>query len=341
MATKRAAWSELLGTKPTSAAADTITDDQPVEPPATVLMHTITGNPENPRLEGDYTDADPEFAELKASMKEIGQLQPLAVVSRTVYEQAKPTVVAEMKGKQREAFRQAEWVVITGNRRLAAARQLAWTRVDVRVQDRLGEGEGRLDDAVIIENIHRKNIAPIKEAEFLKRMVDKHGSQDKVAERIGKSQMYVSHRLSLLRLAPDLQEQVDAGSLKLKPARLIASETADHTEQRARAEEIKKQVSEPKARRKPSTPAPVQNPVLKPAATTPPPAATGELPTPRTDTPLLEAQIEVRFNPGAPEATARQLEDVMSEEDLFALIRCLNDRAAQRAPERFRTLLPS
>ncbi|MFD1278051.1 ParB/RepB/Spo0J family partition protein [Streptomyces kaempferi] len=227
-------------------------------------MHTIVGNPDNPRPEDDYNDSDPEFRELKASMKEIGQLQPVAVVSRSVFEQAKPDAVAAAKPAVRKLLTDADWVVVTGNRRLAAARQLGWTRIDIRVQDQLGDEEGRIDEAVIIENIHRKNLAPIKEAEYLAGMLKRHGSQEKVAERIGKSQVYVSQRLALLKLAPDLQEAVDGGTLKIKQARMLAGKTSDHDQQRAQAAELKAIAAEPAPPGPRSTP-PVQNPVLKPA----------------------------------------------------------------------------
>lgn len=257
MAAKKKGWTELLGS---NASPDTGTSDvegAPKEPPATVLMHTIVGNPENPRDEGDYSDADPEFAELKDSMKEIGQLQPLAVISRLAYERTKPG--------HSKTLGDAEWVVVTGNRRLAAARQLGWTRIDVKVQDRLGDGDGSMiDEAVIIENIHRKNIAPIREAEFLQRMVERLGSQDKAAARIGKSQMYVSHRLALLQLAPDVQHDVDTGAVKLKDVRTITRKP--HEEQRAAVAELKKKAAAPKAPRKKAAAEPVQNPVLKPAS---------------------------------------------------------------------------
>jgi ParB family chromosome partitioning protein len=260
MAAKKKDWSELLGsTKAVVGSADTA-PDEPVEPPTTVLMHTIVGNPDNPRSEDDYSDDDPEFRELKASMEEIGQLQPLAVVSRQSFERAKPEAVAAARPKVRKLFREAEWVVITGNRRLSAARQLGWTRIDIRVQDRLGDEDGRIDEAVIIENIHRKNLAPIREAEYLQRMLERHGTQERVAERIGKSQMFVSQRLALLGLAPDLQKQVNAGTLKIKEARQIAR-TPDHEQQRVRLAEFRTKAAEPDSRKSSS----VQNPVLKPA----------------------------------------------------------------------------
>ncbi|MET8746336.1 ParB/RepB/Spo0J family partition protein [Streptomyces sp. NPDC004728] len=258
MAAKKKAWNDLLGKPGTGAGADAAAaENGSKEPPATVLMHTIVGNPENPRDEDDYSDTDPEFAELKDSMKEIGQLQPLAVISRPAYERTKPG--------HSKALGDAQWVVVTGNRRLAAARQLGWTRIDVKVQDRLGDGDGSMiDEAVIIENIHRKNIAPIREAEFLQRMVERLGSQDKAAARIGKSQMYVSHRLALLQLAPDVQRDVDTGAVKLKDVRTITRKP--YEEQRAAVAELKKKAAAPKESRKAAAAEPVQNPVLKSAA---------------------------------------------------------------------------
>lgn len=271
-ASKQKDWSNLLGTS--SKAPTTDVAAQPAQPPVTVLMHTVVGNPANPRPEEDYTDVDPEFAELKASMKEIGQLQPLAVVSRTVYERAKPEAVAQASPKVRKTLREADWVVVTGNRRLAAARQLGWTRIDIRVQDQLGDEDGRIDEAVIIENIHRKNLSKSAEAEYLQVMLERHGSQEEVARRIGKSQVYVSQRLALLKLAPDIREEVDAGTIKVKDARQLAGQTSDHEEQRARVAELKARTAESRPSRARSTP-PVQNPVLKPAPESEPPAAAG------------------------------------------------------------------
>jgi ParB family chromosome partitioning protein len=270
MAAKKKDWADLLGkgNSPSSPAA-TVEPDQPPQPPTTVLMHTIVGNPDNPRPELDYSDDDPEFRELKASMREIGQLQPLAVVSRQVFEKAKPEAIAHASPKVRKLIQAAEWVVVTGNRRLAAARQLGWTRIDIRVQDQLGDEDGRIDEAVLIENIHRKNLAPIKEAEALALMVKRHGSQERVAERVGKSQMFVSQRLALLNLAPDIQEEVNAGTLKIKDARRIAR-IDDPEKQRAEAADAKARAAAPRART--STAPPVQNPVLDQAQNASPPS---------------------------------------------------------------------
>lgn len=293
-ATKRKDWNDLLGGTGKTASAPA--PDNPKEPPVTVLMHTITGNPSNPRAEEDYTDVDPEFAELKASMKEIGQLQPLAVVSRAVFERAKPDALEQATPKTRKQLQDADWVVITGNRRLAAARQLGWTRIDIRVHDQLGDEEGRIDEAVLIENIHRKNLAPVQEAEFLQAMLERYGSQEKVAARIRKSQVYVSQRLALLRLAPEIRDEVDAGTLKIKDARQLAGRTTDHAEQLTRVAELKAKAAQPKAPRTRAKP-PVQNPVLK-TAPDPEPADKDVVSDPVVQNPVLNsASLEASVRP--------------------------------------------
>ncbi|GAA3942480.1 hypothetical protein GCM10022244_57920 [Streptomyces gulbargensis] len=277
MATKKP-WADLLDGpgKPGAKRASTAEPARTEAPPTTVYMHTLVGNPENPRTDADYSDDDPDFRELKESMKSVGQLQPAVAMSRDAFLRVKPHYGSHVGD--------AEWVVILGNRRFHAAKQLGWTKFEIRVRDRLGnEDDDKLDEAVVIENIHRKNIPPYKEAEFLQRMVERHGSQERVAERIGKSQMYVSNRLALLNLTPELRDVVDNKQLKVKTAEKIAR-IQDPEQQKAVAAEELRKAQEPKAPRKrtaaPAAPrvqnrvlnpglepaaAPVQNPVLNPS----------------------------------------------------------------------------
>ncbi|MFE5595728.1 ParB/RepB/Spo0J family partition protein [Streptomyces sp. NPDC056549] len=261
-------WTDLLD-GPGKPGSKRVSADEPAKAdlsPTTVYMHTLIGNPENPRTDLDYTDEDSDFRELKESMKSVGQLQPAVALSREAYLRLKP--------EQGSRIGDAEWVVILGNRRFHAAKQLGWTKFEIRVRDRLGnENDDKVDEAVVIENIHRKNIPPYKEAEFLQRMVERHGSQEKVAERIGKSQMYVSNRLALLNLTPELRDVVDTKQIKVKTAEKIAK-IQDPEQQRAVAAEEIRKAQEPKAPRKraaapePLT-SPIQNPVLKSEAEAP------------------------------------------------------------------------
>lgn len=199
---KRTSFADLLGTKEQTQEND--------GPPVSAQLHTITGNPDNPRDPDEL-----ELDELIMSFREVGQLQPVLAMSRDVYLRHKP--------RHKKKVGDAQYVILGGNRRLEAARALGWARIDIQLRDDLGDGDGSLDEAVIIENIHRKALAPIREAAFLQGMVERYGSQGRVAERIGKTQAYVSQRLSLLKLAPELQQAVDAGELKVKTARQLSS----------------------------------------------------------------------------------------------------------------------
>ncbi|MFI8916451.1 ParB/RepB/Spo0J family partition protein [Streptomyces sp. NPDC053513] len=98
----------------------------------------------------------------------------------------------------------------------------------------------------------------------------RHGSQEKVAERIGKSQMYVSNRLALLNLPPELQDAVDTKQLKVKTAEEIVK-IQDPEQQKAVAAEELRKAQAPKVPRKCAAAlvaSPVQNPVLHPAQET-------------------------------------------------------------------------
>ncbi|MFE9636771.1 ParB/RepB/Spo0J family partition protein [Streptomyces sp. NPDC006463] len=273
-------WAALIDGPGKAGSTSDTEPSKPAAPPTTAYMNTIISNPDNPRAAIDYTDDDAEFRELKESMRAVGQLQPAAAMSSEIFRRVKP--------EHADAIGDAQWVVILGNRRFHAAKQLGWTKFEIRVRDRLGnEDDDKVDEAVIIENIHRKNIPPYREAEFLQRMVERHGSQEKVADRIGKSQMYVSNRLALLNLAPELREAVDTKQLKVKTAEQIAR-IKDPEEQKARAAEELLKAAQPKQPRAKSTPpgdGAVQNPVLK---HTPKTVATGnEAGTPRPSSEAL------------------------------------------------------
>jgi ParB family chromosome partitioning protein len=104
------------------------------------LVH-IAPNPDNPR---DHDDL--ELDELMASLREVGQLQPVLVMSRASFCRLRPERESDVPSV-------ARWVVIGGNRRLEAARALGWTSLDIKVRDDLGDGAGAIDEAIMVENI--------------------------------------------------------------------------------------------------------------------------------------------------------------------------------------------
>ncbi|WP_299541749.1 ParB/RepB/Spo0J family partition protein [uncultured Streptomyces sp.] len=190
-------------------------------PPASVPLAELAHNPFNPRDE--LTD----IAETADSLKERGQLQPVAVVRRAAF-------LAVHPGRDGE-IGEAEYVVIDGNRRLAAASAAGLPELRIDVNDDLAASAEDLLESALIANVHRVDVPPLDQAKAIQELLGKHGSQEKVAKRLGKSGAWVSQRLALLGLSEDLQEKVEAGELKVKDGRRIGRLPAEQQQSEAAA----------------------------------------------------------------------------------------------------------
>ncbi|MEU0852503.1 ParB/RepB/Spo0J family partition protein [Streptomyces flaveolus] len=176
-------------------------------PPASVPLAELAHNPFNPRDE--YTAIE-ETAE---SLRVRGQIQPVTVARRAAFLAAHPD--------QEEQIGAAEYVVIDGNRRLMAAAPAGLAELRIDVNDDLAASAADILESALIANVHRVDVPPLEQAKAIQQLVDVHGSQGKVAKRLGKTPAWVSQRLALLELTPELQTAVEAGELKVEPARRI------------------------------------------------------------------------------------------------------------------------
>lgn len=168
-----------------------------------VPLRDLVANPHNPR------DSMGDLDEL-ASIAEF-QLQPVVVVTRAAFQNLYPDTTLS-----------ARWVVIIGNRRLAAAHKFGRPELDVVVKDELAKDAATLLTAVIAENVDRSGFDVIEEAKAVERLVELYGSADLAAEHLRKSKTWVSQRRALLSLAPDLQEATRRGDLAIREARNLA-----------------------------------------------------------------------------------------------------------------------
>ncbi|WP_179476082.1 ParB/RepB/Spo0J family partition protein [Mycolicibacterium vinylchloridicum] len=169
----------------------------------TVPLKDLTGNPYNPRESlGDLDDLQ-SIADM--------QLQPAVAVTRAAFLQIYP-----------EAAITARWVVILGNRRLAAAHKFGRVDLDIVVRDDLAKDRATLLTAVIAENVDRAGFDVIEEAKAVESLVAEFGSADGAAEHLHKSKTWVSHRRALLKLAPEIQEATRRGELAIREARTLA-----------------------------------------------------------------------------------------------------------------------
>lgn len=215
-------------------------------PPAAVALSVLAHNPFNPRDE--LTDIE----ETAASLRDRGQLQPVAVVRTAAF----LTVHAD----QAEAIGEAEYVVIDGNRRLAAAHAAGLAELRIDVNDALAASAADILEAALIANVHRVDVPPLDQAKAVQELLDVHGTQSAVAKRLGKTPGWVSQRLALLKLPEDLQEKVESGELGVREGRRIGGLPA--VQQRTEAEiamTAAKAPAKPRVRRDrkdPGTPAP-------------------------------------------------------------------------------------
>lgn len=176
--------------------------------PSSVTVGSVAFNPRNPR---DGLELDDEFVE---SVAMYGVMQPITVIRYELF-------VLRYKDLESEVG-QAHWVVVHGNRRLAAAQKAGLETVPVAVSASLAR-EDRIDESVLIENVHRQDLPPLREALLVSQLVDKHGSQSSAARALAKSEGWVSQRLRLLKLAPQLQQRLATRELTVEAARELAT----------------------------------------------------------------------------------------------------------------------
>ncbi|WP_316763040.1 ParB/RepB/Spo0J family partition protein [Streptomyces herbicida] len=229
-----------------AVAAATGVPTDGVAPPTELPTHRISPNPDNPRSTlGDLT-------ELAGSLSTHGQKQAITVMNRDTYIKANP---------EREADLEADtyYVVIDGSSRLAAAREAGLATVKVMVSDDQGSTSEELLESALVANIHRQDLDELDEAKALNRLLAIHGSQTALAKRLHRSQGWVSQRLALLSLTPELQSRIGHDPIDL--LRAVGNKPAD--QQETALEELKAERARKEAER------PAQKPGKRPAATPP------------------------------------------------------------------------
>jgi ParB family transcriptional regulator, chromosome partitioning protein len=152
-----------------------------------VPANAISPNPKQPRSRFD----DVTLAELAASIREVGILQPI-VVRRT--------------GQGYE--------VVTGERRLRAAKLAGLATVPVVLRD---SDDSDLLREALIENIHREDLNPIELGEAFRQLLEELGlKQEELADRVGVSRSHIANTIRLLALPLEVQqlladERISAG----------------------------------------------------------------------------------------------------------------------------------
>ncbi len=152
----------------------------------------IRPGPDQPRKIFDEASLD----ELANSIREKGVLQPILVRPIGDY-----------------------FEIVFGERRFRAAMKAGLKEVPVMV---ISLSDAEALETAVIENIHRRDLNPIEEAEAYQYMIEKfHLTQEDLARKIGKSRSAIANVLRLLKLPDIIKEKLKSGEITEGHARAI------------------------------------------------------------------------------------------------------------------------
>lgn len=160
----------------------------------TIDISFLQPNPLQPRAAMD----DGDLQELADSIKQHGILEPLVV-----------------------AHTPAGYQIIAGERRWKAAKMAGLTQVSCVIKETSPKG---MLEMAIIENVQRIDLPPMDRANAFQRLLsDFRLTVGQIADRIGKSQSYVSNTLRLLALPDALKDGLLSGAITEGHARALSS----------------------------------------------------------------------------------------------------------------------
>lgn len=103
--------------------------------------------------------------------------------------------------------------LVMGERRWRACKLLGWEAIPVIIRQLSDEAAA---DLMLVENIARKDLDPMDEANAYKSRMDRFGwTMVEVARKAQKSEKHVSARLALLDLVPEAQHLVRSGNISV------------------------------------------------------------------------------------------------------------------------------
>ena len=177
-----------------------------------VETNKIKANPDQPRRDFD----EDGIRELSKSVRKYGVLQPL-LVTKIETETAKGLEVS--------------YQLIAGERRLRASQMAGLPQVPIIIRDQFEHKQDRLEVA-LIENVQRKDLNPVEEAEAYEHLSKEFGlTQKEIAEKVAKSREYVANAVRVLNLPQDIREALRNEKISRSHAKALLA-ISDLTKQR-------------------------------------------------------------------------------------------------------------
>jgi ParB family chromosome partitioning protein len=161
--------------------------------PVDISVDSVAPNPHQPRRQMN----EPAIAELAASIKSTGLIQPV--------------IVRAVSGG---------YQLIAGERRLRAAKLAGLASIPAIVRDVDNFAQAQM---ALVENIQREDLNPIDRAASYQALIDQLGlTQAELASRLGEDRSSIANHLRLLSLEDSVRAKVRDGAISLGHAKLLA-----------------------------------------------------------------------------------------------------------------------
>ena len=161
-----------------------------------LMLSDIDTNVNQPRKHFD----DKALSELSASIKVHGVIQPIIVVK---------------KGER--------YMIIAGERRFRASKLAGLTTIPAIIKN---YSESEIAEVSLLENLQREDLNPMECAKAMKKLMTDFGwTQEKVADRLGKSRPVVANTIRLLNLEPEVIALIEQGKISAGHARSLVAVT--------------------------------------------------------------------------------------------------------------------
>lgn len=141
------------------------------------------------------------LSELADSIREFGIIQPI--------------IVRRLNGEER-------YEIITGERRLRAAKQVGLTSIPAIINVNIDDTSSLV--MALIENIHRENLSPIEQAHTYKQLLDEFNiTHEDLSKKVGKSRATITNSIRILNLPVSVQKLIDEGKVTTGHAKVLVS----------------------------------------------------------------------------------------------------------------------
>jgi len=180
-----------------------------------ITLRTRRQGEDNPKLRQLFEDGEAMRVDLALVRRDEGQPRSLDSVMEGI--EALADNIAAVGMIEVPCYRitdDGSYVIVTGERRTAAARHLGWTDILARVKRFDAEGLRKLRKIQYFENDPRfkKHLTPFEDALFWRKFVDDSfaGSVAEAAEDMGVSAALVHNKLAILKAEPEVAEFIHA-----------------------------------------------------------------------------------------------------------------------------------